>query len=255
MRMTNRRRHQSVAFLGLTLACTAGGQQAAAQDMPSGREVVDRYLEAVGGEEAMRESRSWKATGGFAMPSAGLGGTLEAYQAPNRMFARINVPGIGELLRGYDGSVAWSLNPLEGPRILEGKEAAQTVEEASPGAALRDATVVTSLETLERATMNGEECWRVKVTWKSGRETFDCYSVASGLMVATTGKAETNMGAIDYTTTVHDYKQFGPLLMPTRVVQQLLGQEQVVTTESIEFGPVDTSLFELPPQIAALVRN
>ena len=46
--------------------------------------------------------------------------------------------------------------------------------------------------------------------------------VTSGLLVATTGKAETNMGAIDYTTTVHDYKQFGPLLMPTRVVQQVL---------------------------------
>lgn len=230
-----------------------GPVPASGQDVPTGREVVDRYVEAVGGEAAIREARSWKTTGGFAMPTAGLSGTLEAWQAPNRMFARIEVPGIGEMLRGYDGEVAWSLNALEGPRILEGKEAEQTMEEASPGAAWRDASVVRSLETVERATMNGEECWRVKVTWRSGRETFDCFSVESGLLVATTGKAETNMGAIDYTTTVHDYRQFGPLLMPTRVVQQLLGQEQVVTTESVEFGPVDPSRFELPPQIQALV--
>ena len=28
--------------------------------------------------------------------------------------------------------------------------------------------------------MGGEQCYLVKLTWKSGRETFDCYSGKSG---------------------------------------------------------------------------
>ena len=35
--------------------------------------------------------------------------------------------------------------------------------------------------------MNEQECWKVKVVWKSGRETRDCYSTASGLLIATAG--------------------------------------------------------------------
>jgi len=232
----------------------AAGGEVRAQSLPQAREIVDRYVDAVGGEAALRRRTSWKAQGRFSVPASGLAGELEAYQAPGRMFARINIPGIGELLRGYDGTVGWSMNPLEGPRILDGPELAQTREELSRGATLRDSTVVSSLQTLEKTTMNGEECWKVKVVWKSGRESIDCYSVSSALLIATEGKTTTPMGEFQYTTDIHDYKQFGDVRIATRVVQRALGQEQVVTTESVRFGPVDAALFALPEPIKALVR-
>jgi len=232
----------------------AAGGEVRAQSLPQAREIVDRYVDAVGGEAALRRHTSWKAQGRFSVPASGLAGELEAYQAPGRMFARINIPGIGELLRGYDGTVGWSMNPLEGPRILDGPELAQTREELSRGATLRDSTVVSSLQTLEKTTMNGEECWKVKVVWKSGRESIDCYSVSSALLIATEGKTTTPMGEFQYTTDIHDYKQFGDVRIATRVVQRALGQEQVVTTESVQFGPVDAALFALPEPIKALVR-
>lgn len=232
----------------------ATAAQASAQDLPPAREIVDRYVAAIGGEAAVRSHDTWKATGSFSVPASGLTGTLEAFQAPGRIFARITVPGIGELLRGYDGEVGWSINPLEGPRILDGIELATMREEASRGSTLRDSSVVASLETLEKATMNEQECWKVKVVWKSGRETRDCYSTASGLLIATEGRTTTPMGEIDYTTEVHDYRTFGEMKIATRVVQRSLGQEQVVTTESIEFGPIDPKTFEAPTEIRALVR-
>jgi hypothetical protein len=237
----------------LLVAFVAGGD-VSAQSLPAAREIVDRYVTAVGGEAALRKHTSWKAKGHFSVPASGLSGELEAYQAPGRMFARINIPGIGELLRGYDGKVGWSINPLEGPRILDGPELAQTREELSRGATLRDSTVVASLQTLEKTTMNGEECWKVKVVWKSGRESVDCYSLKSSLLIATEGKTTTPMGEFQYTTDIHDYKQFGEVRIATRVVQRALGQEQVVTTETVEFGPVDASQFALPEPIKALVR-
>jgi hypothetical protein len=239
----------------LTVLIFAAGSEVSAQALPAAREIVDRYVVAVGGEAALRKHTSWKAVGRFSVPASGMAGELEAVQAPGRMFARINIPGIGELLRGYDGTIGWSINPLEGPRILEGAELAQTREELSRGAALRDTTVVSSLQTLEKTTLNGEECWKVKVVWKSGRESFDCYSLKSALLIATEGKTTTSMGEFQYTTDIHDYKLFGEVRIATRVVQRALGQEQVVTTESVEFGPVDAAQFALPDAIKALVRT
>jgi hypothetical protein len=241
-----------LAALTVAAGSSAAAQQAA--EAPPAREVVERYVDAIGGEAAVRRQSSWRATGTFAVPAAGLEGGIEVYQSNGRTMGRITVPGIGELLRGYDGSVGWSLNPLEGPRLLEGMELAQAKEEALRGSALRDSTVVASLETVGRAEMNGEACWRVKVAWKSGRETHDCYSVASGLLIASTGTAVTPMGEFAYTTLMHDYKAFGDLRIATRVVQQTLGQEQIVTTQTIDFGPVDPAKFALPAAIQALVK-
>jgi hypothetical protein len=238
----------------LILAALGHADDGRAQSLPAAREIVDRHVAAIGGEAALRKHTSWKTLGRFSVPASGLSGEIEAYQEHGRMFARIDIPGIGELLRGYDGTVGWSMNPLEGPRILDGLELAQTREESARGATLRDTSVVTSLQTVEKTTMNGEDCWKVKVVWKSGRESFDCYSVESALLVATEGKTTTPMGEFQYTTDIHDYKQFGDLRIATRVVQHALGQEQVLTTESVEYGPVDASLFALPAAIKALVR-
>ena len=60
------------------------------------------------------------------------------------------------------------------------------------------------------------------------------------------------MGAIDVTTVIGDYKEFGGIMAPTSMRQQLMGQEQVMTVETIEFGDVDPSIFELPSEIKDL---
>lgn len=226
----------------------------ARQETPPASEIIDRYVQAIGGEAAVRAETSWKATGTFSMPAAGLSGTIEAYNANGKSFGRVTLPAVGEILRGYDGQVGWSLNPLEGPRLLEGKELGQAREEAQRGATLRDSTVIAAMQTVGRDEMNGQACWKVKLTWKSGRETHDCYSVESGLLIASTGTATTPMGEFEYTTLMNDYKTFGDLRIATRVVQESLGQQQIVTTDSITFGEIEPGVFELPPEIRALLK-
>src|SRR3712207_8571336 len=43
----------------------------------------------------------------------------------------------GQMSSGYDGTVGWSVNPMQGPRLLEGKELEQLREDAGPAAMLR----------------------------------------------------------------------------------------------------------------------
>ena len=62
------------------------------------------------------------------------------------------------------------------------------------------------------------------------------------------------MGAVPTTTTFRDYQKFGTLMYPTKVVQSLLGIEQVVTFTSYEFDTVPASAFALPAVIKALIK-
>ena len=123
------------------------------------------------------------------------------------------------------------------------------------GASSRQGPNVASAETIEQTQMNGEACYKVKIVWKSGRETFDCYSVASGFLVASVGKQETPMGTIEITNLVSDYKDFGGQKIATRLTQQAMGAEQVLLIQNVEYDAAPDSLFEMPAAIKALVEK
>jgi hypothetical protein len=167
----------------------------------------------------------------------------------------MTLPGIGEMRSGFDGTVGWSLNPLEGPRVLSGQELEQVRDDADFRAALRDDNLITSMETVERKDVDGQTCYRVRIVWKSGRETYDCYAVDSGLLLSTELRTETVMGTVDATVLFSDYKAFDGVRLPTRTVQKVMGQEFVMTVNSVRFEPIDPAVFELPAEIQALVRR
>lgn len=249
---THGARRALLSLLAVWLVPAAAG----AQDLPPARQLVDRYIEQIGGREALLARKSTHTTGTFSMPAMGLSGDLEVFAAdPDKQVMRVVIAGIGEIRTGYDGEVGWTTNPMEGPRIIEGEELAQLKDEAATAGTLRDPSLVESLETIEKTNMNGQDCYKVRVLWKSGRETFDCYSVETGMIVAMQQKNVSNMGVIDVTLLVNDYKEFGGLKLPSRMVQQMMGMEQVMTITSVTYDTVDPSVFELPAEIKALVNK
>ena len=46
--------------------------------------------------------------------------------APDRSFTKLTLAGIGDILDGYDGKTAWSINPIQGSREKTGTELLQT---------------------------------------------------------------------------------------------------------------------------------
>ncbi len=256
LKVETRRNRRLLGLMLLVAAPLAAPSAVSSQELPDGRELVDRYVELIGGREAAMSRPFIRSTGSFQMPAMGITGQLTAWQAqPGKNAVVVEIPGLGQIRSGYNGEVGWSLDPIQGPRLMEGAELAQTSEEASFASSIRDTSLVTAAETEEQTEMNGEACWRVKLTWKSGRETFDCYSVESGLMVGSVSSSESPMGTIQVTTLLDDYREFGGFRMPTRMTQQMMGQEQVMVIENVEFPAPDDSVFELPPEIQALVNG
>jgi hypothetical protein len=63
------------------------------------------------------------------------------------------------------------------------------------------------------------------------------------------------MGTIEMTTTLKDYKKYGPLLQPSVLKQTAMGTDLTTTVTSVEFDGVDPSVFDLPAQIKALIKK
>jgi hypothetical protein len=246
-------RRAIIAALALALAAPA---LAPAQEaLPPADELIDRYVDALGGRDAILSKEGSRSVGTFNLPAAGIEGTLEVLSStqPTRVRTRIEIPGLGTVESGYTGEVGWSVDPNLGPRLLEGLELAAAMEGSNPEASLRDASFFESRETAELTEMNGEACYRVHLVWKSGRESDDCYSTETGLLVATVANQQSPMGEIEVVTTMDDYQDFGGILTPTRMTQQMLGQQQIFTVEEVEYLEPDAAVFDPPAVIQTLI--
>jgi hypothetical protein len=237
---------------GLVLGSTGAVR---AQDLPSAESIVQRYHQAIGAD-AFAQKKSMRTVGEFSLPAMGLTASIESYAArPNRSAAVVPIPGFGEFRRGHTGAQAWAMDPMEGARILQGAEASEAEDESAFDSMLRPAALVESQTTVERTTVAGRDCFKVRVTWKSGRESFDCYSPETGLLVASMRKQQSSMGEVDAVQLYDDYKQFGGVTMPTRMTVQVLGNEQIVTVREVTFDDVPDSAFEPPAEVKALIRS
>ena len=253
-RSFNARRFAAAA--GLTMVATAPAAAQGSAALPPAKELIAKFVAATNATAIMAKHQSVRTKGRFELPAAGVSGDLEISQArPNKTMMRINVSSIGQIEQGFDGTTAWSINPMQGPRLMTGRELDAVREESSFGTPSRQGPNVASAETTEKTEMNGEPCYKVKMVWKSGRETFDCYSVASGLLIASTGKQESPMGTIEVTNLISDYKDFGGQKVATRLTQQVMGNEQVLIINTVDYDAADPAAFEMPAAIKALVEK
>lgn len=241
----------AIALCTVALAPTPG----TAQDLPPAQEIIDRYVEAIGGREAAVAAVSTRSTGSLSMPAMGVSGDMEIVSsAEGALTMRVTIPGMGDMLSGYTGEVGWSMDPMTGPRLLEGGELDAMREQAEPLYAVRDGSLFESYETTGENSYDDEACWEIHYVWKSGREVTECYSKDTGLVIAQSSAQETPMGVIDVLSRLTNYEQFGDLLVATRVSQSMMGQEQIIEIDDIQTEEVDLSLLEPPAAIQTLIQ-
>lgn len=225
----------------------------ASVDLPDAKEIIARYIEAIGGEEALRKTVSKHITGKFSVPSRGVEGNLVLFRSvPDKLLIRIDVPGKGEMMQGFDGKVGFMSSP-RGPSILKGSQLGQIRETADFYTELHRADKFNSMETIELTEFEGKSCYKVKLISKAGREYAEFFEKETGLLAGNFGKHEAQGTTIEQTTVYSDYKTFGDLLLPTRTVVRVMGSEQVMTYETVEFNTVDEAVYELPDTVKALV--
>ena len=223
--------------------------------LPAASAIIDRYIAAVGGRDAIAKRTSMSSTGSFEVPAAGLRGQMRAYSAaPNKSTVVISLPGMGEVKNGFDGTVGWSIDPAQGPSILQGKQLEERRMDSDFYSVLHDPASFKSMTTDSLTVFEGKKAYLVRLVRPSGDETLEFFDVETGLLIGNRVTRDSPMGSIGVTTILADYKDFGSgLKVPSRVTQRMMsGQELSFSIDSLELDKVDPAMFELPPEIKAL---
>ena len=95
----------------------------------------------------------------------------------------------------------------------------------------------------------------MRVKRKNGRESFDCYSTASGLLIGSFARQETPMGAVESVTEFKDYKDFSGVKQPMQIVVSVMSQQQIMTLTTYEYGPIQPEVFAPPAAITTLITQ
>jgi len=224
--------------------------------LPPAREIVARYVTAIGGEPAFKALKSMRFQGHFELTGQNLGGDFETVTArPAKIKSIVKLPGVGTIERTYDGKVGWAIDPFLGPRLIKDRELQEMAAEAEFDGPLHSPEFTKELTTVEKTQYDGHPAYKVHVVSSSGVEQMEYYDVDSGLLLGWEAtRVVEQRSAFPTSAIMRDYKKFGPIMFPTTMIEKALSNEQVLHAASIEFDVVPATAFDMPPQIKALVK-
>ncbi len=249
-------RHVTLTVLAASTLMVAPvlAQQPAGEALPAARALVAKYVTAIGGEAVLKRHQSRHAKGRIEVPAQGIGGTIEVYSAaPNKLFVRTDIPGMGLIRAGFNGDVAWTVHPAMGPMVLDGRMRDQMRQQADVLAPLHGEAYVKSVETVGKTVFEGRPSYKIKVVTQWGEEYHEFFDADTGLLLGYIRHQATPMGDIETTTVLSDYRDMDGLQVPMKSVQRMMGMEQVLTVSTLQLEAVDPSVFTLPAEIQALV--
>jgi len=224
-------------------------------ELPSARSLIERHITAVGGRKAIMAHTSTHVTGTMTIAGSGMSGAVELFNAkPNLSLVKVTLPGIGEILDGFDGKTGWMTSPVMGPMVYQAKELADRKFDADYYGDLHDDSRYSSMRTVEKTTFEGKACYKVSLMRAGGGEDIEFYDVATGLKAGGLTSRTTPMGEVASTSVMGEYKKFGDLLQPTYISQTSMGAKQEVTISTVDYDKVTPSVFEPPASIKALIK-
>ena len=244
------------AALASATVFAAGQTSVGAQaPLPSGKDVIARHVEAIGGEAAWKATKSMRATGTFSLPAQAMSGTLDLMTArPARMRLKVMLEGVGKIESGYDGKIGWTIDPISGPAVLSGRELTEMADDSTFDAVLYGSDVIKEFVPVGREDFARIPAIKIKVTMQSGTEQFEFFDAATGLYLGFEGTRATPMGNVPTTEMLSNYKAFGAVKLPTTIRQRALGFETEINISAVEFDTVPADAFDLPPVIKALIK-
>jgi hypothetical protein len=216
-------------------------------------EILDRFNRTIDAEGKLASYEGMKWTASIEIAAVGMRMTMTTVAArPDFVLMQTEMPGMGTSKQGFDGTTAWSSDPMQGPRILTGIEAATIAEASGMRSNLRTPDQYTSLTDAGEVDVDGDKAKCVTIAFKSGRIATECFSIATGLLVEARSTQQSPQGEIQVTTRPSDYRPVGGVLVAHRAIQSAMGMQIVVTINTTEFGPQDRAQFELPAEVKAL---
>ena len=251
-RSRSRRQRTLVVHLACVAVAMVGSVCAQDGGLKTAAAVLDRYKQALGGEDIIEKVQSETVRGKIESSSMKGKATFIYYAKPFKSLLKITRPDRTEILVGFDGNVSWSVTP-KGASI--DKDTA--LEAARRGAdlqyALHQPDYFTKLELAGVTDFDGCPCYWLHGTTHWGKDNNQFYDVRTGLLAGYRFEADDASKTVTIAL-FHDYKSFGGPLIATRNIFRTGDRFQTFTYESVSYEPLPDSTFELPEAVKRLTK-
>jgi hypothetical protein len=239
-------------ILALTLFAGAGsvlvGAQAA-EKLPSVEEVLERYVTATGGRDALLRHTSMTLHGYGQAPAKNLRVEGVLYTKDGKMLQKSTLPGGKVELSGYDGETAWDLDAGGKVTIHEGDEIKTIARDADMYYHLHVMNYFRTMEVVDVKEFNGRPCYHLKGVNNWGRTNEQFYDKENGLLLGYAFNTAWRGGKGDATETFEDYKDFGGVLMPVKDTSRDGDDLSIFTITSVTYDNVGDAVFRLPEAV------
>ena len=243
------RRSLSLPFtLALIGVAVAGVSSAQTVD-----EIVAKNLQARGGIEKFKSVNSMKINATVTTQGMKLPVTIYS-KRPNMMREETEIQG-QKMIRAFDGSTAWTVNPMTGgsPQTLTGSAANMAMDSADLEGPLVDYQQKGhTIELVGNETLDGKRVHHLKITRKTGTIQHLYIDAESGFERKTVIALEQGEKKVDLEILLGEFKPVEGLMMPSTTRQLMNGNEVAhVTVDKVELNPaIEDSLFKMPAPAA-----
>ncbi|HKR93941.1 MAG TPA: c-type cytochrome [Candidatus Angelobacter sp.] len=214
--------------------------------LPTAEQILDKYVQAVGGADAVQKitSREEKGTiniGGHQLPVEVLA------KAPNKRISSVHTPN-GDNVTAYDGHTGWIGNPgPRPPRQMSAQEEEAASFDATFHLPLELKKMFTKLQVRPADKIDGKEVYQVIGANEGKPPTRLFFDKDSGLLVRTIRYADTPVGRNPTEVDYADYQDKGGVKIPLQwTIARPMGRFTINVTDVQQNVPIDDSKFEKP---------
>ncbi len=238
--------------VALILAC---GHIAAAQ---TADDVVEKYLDAVGGRTALAKvtSRSTTGTITVSLPQGPVSGTIEILnQQPNRVrtVTKLDLTsiGAGQLTREqrFDGATGYTLDSLQGNREITGSQLDNFKNAVFPNSLLAFKERGATVELAGKEKINGRDAYVLVFKPRSGpvvRHYIDAETYLPARIVVKLDSPEAG-GEVEQTSDLSDYRVVDGIKVPFAIKVSSALQGFTIAVTKVEHNmTIDPALFAKP---------
>lgn len=188
--------------------------------LPSVDQVLEKYVAAIGGKAKVEKVTSRMMKGTFEMAAMGLKGTLEVMsKAPNKSFMSMTLPGLGAIQQGFNGTVGWIQDPIQGLRELNGSELAALKQTADVHRDINLKEAYPKMTVLEKGKVGAADVYILEATPPTGGAEKLYFDTTSGLLLRNDMVFEGPQGKLPLETYFEDYRDAGGVKMAHTVRQ------------------------------------
>jgi hypothetical protein len=215
---------------------------------PTVDQILDKYVQAIGGRQAVEKITSRVTKGTFEVTTMGLKGDIEIYaKAPNKTLTIQNLSGVGVIRDGYDGKIGWSENPMMGLREKDGAELAAIARISDIHASIKTRQIYSKLELKGKEKVGNRETYVIVATPAEGSPVKMYFDTQTGLMARIDTELETPQGKFQIDTTLDDYREVDGVKMAFTMRQESpMGSAVIKLTEVKHNVAIDDAMFNKP---------